>query len=45
MTINSVLEGLSESKLADIQAETSEKMVWSWWTEEVKFDGEKEMKS
>ena len=45
MTRNSVLEGLSESKLADIQLETSEKTVWSWLTETVKSEGEKETKS
>jgi hypothetical protein len=36
---------LSESRLADIQVETLEKTDWSWEMEELKSDGEKEMKS
>ena len=45
MTRTSVLEGLSESKLADIQLETLEKTAWSWLTETVKSSGEKKTKS
>ena len=45
MTRKSVLDGLSDSKLADIQMETREKTDWSWLTEELKSEGEKEIKS
>ena len=45
ITRTSVLEGLSESKLADIQLETLEKTAWSWLTETVKSSGEKKTKS
>ena len=45
MTRNSVLDGLSDRRLADIQDETQEKTDWRWLTEELKFNGEKEMKS
>ena len=33
MTRNSVLDGLSDNKLADIQVETREKADCSWLTE------------
>ena len=45
MTRKSALDGLSDSKLADIQMETREKTDWSWLTEELKSEGEKEIKS
>jgi hypothetical protein len=45
MTRNSVLDGFSDRRLADIQDEALEKTDWSWLTEELKFKGEKEMKS
>ena len=45
MTRNSVLDGLRDSKLADIQVETWEKADWSWLTDSENFEGEKEMKS
>jgi len=45
MTRNSVLDGLRDSKLADIQVETWEKADWSWLTDAENFKGEKDMKS
>ena len=45
MTRKSVLDGLSDSKLADIQMETREKTDWSWLAEEWKSEGEKEINS
>ena len=45
MTRNSVLDGFSERRLADIQVETFEKTDWSWLTDALKLCGEKEIKS
>ena len=39
MTRNSVLDGLSDRRLADIQIETLEKTDCSWLTEELKLCG------
>ena len=45
MTRNSVLDGVSDRRLADIQVEALEKTDLSWLTEELKLSGEKERKS